>query len=88
MSRGTWVAPSFKRPTSMPHGLLVCEFEPLMGLTAVSTEPALHPLSSLSLPPSPNSHTRSLKNKHKKFFFRLKNKQRTCVNILLKKIYR
>ena len=44
------------------HDLAVCEFELHIGLTAVSEEPALGPLSpSLS---APHMHVLSLKNKH------------------------
>ena len=42
------------------HDLKVCEFEPRVGLSAVSAKPALDPLSpSLSLCPSP-AHALSL----------------------------
>ena len=50
---GTWVAQSVKRLTFISgHDLTVREFEPYMGLSAVSAQPALDPLSpSLSAPP-------------------------------------
>ena len=50
--RGTWVAPSVKRPTvgfGSGHDLTVRESEPSMGLCADSAEPAW---DSLSTPPS------------------------------------
>ena len=52
---GTWVAQLVKRLTldlSSTRDLMVREFKPHTGLDAVSTEPALDPLSpSLSAPP-------------------------------------
>ena len=48
--RGTWVAQSVKRPTldfGSGHDLMVCEFEPRLGLCADSLEPTW---DSLSLP--------------------------------------
>ena len=52
----TWGAPGWLSRLSIDfgsgHGLIVHEFEPHIGLSAVSTEPALDPLSSpLSAPP-------------------------------------
>ena len=46
------------------HDLMVHGFEPHIGLSAVSVEPALDPLSpSLSLSPSPISLSRALSKK-------------------------
>ena len=50
--RGTWVAQLVKRPTSSGHDLTVRGFKPYIGLSAVSADPALDPLSpSLAAPP-------------------------------------
>ena len=54
MLREAWVAQLVKQRTDFGSGrdLVVCEFEPHVGLSAVSTEPTLDPLSpSLSAPP-------------------------------------
>ena len=52
---GTGVAQSVKRPAlgfGSAHDLTVCEFEPCIGLSAVSAEPTSDPLSpSLLAPP-------------------------------------
>ena len=56
--KGTWVAQSVEYLTpdfGSGHDLMVCEFKPHIRLSAVSTEPAVDPLSSslsLSLHPS------------------------------------
>ena len=54
-SWGAWVVQEVERPTlgfSSGHDLPICEFEPRIGLLAVSIEPASDPLSpSLSVPP-------------------------------------
>ena len=53
---GTWVAQLVECLTldfCSGHDLTVCEFKPHIGLTAISTEPALDPLSPLSLPLPP-----------------------------------
>ena len=63
-SRGTWLAQSVKLPTldlSSGHDLMVCEFEPLVGLCADSSEPGARFgfCVSLFLCPSP-THAPSL----------------------------
>ena len=58
-SGGAWVAQSVECPTSSGHDLTIREFGPGIGLTAVSAEPALDPLSPSLCP----SHLCSRKNK-------------------------
>ena len=63
---GTWVAQSVEHLTlgfSSGHDLMVREFEPHMGLSAVSTEPALDPLSPFISAPPLLCLSFSLKNK-------------------------
>ena len=52
---GAWVAQSFQRPTldfGSGHDLVVCEFEPCIGLRADSAEPAWDSLSPSVCPSS------------------------------------
>ena len=50
--RGAWVAQLEASDFGLGHDLMVCGFEPHIRLTAVSSEPALGPLSpSLFAPP-------------------------------------
>ena len=62
---GAWVAHSVKCMTSKGsgHDLTVPEFEPHMGLSAISTEPPLDPLFPFLSAPPLLSHSLSQKNK-------------------------
>ena len=57
------MAQSVKRLTGSGHDLVVREFEPHIGLSAVSTEPASD-LQSLSLPLPTHALSSSKMNKH------------------------
>ena len=64
----TWVAQSVKHQTldfGSGHDLMICEFEPLVGLHADGVEPAWGSLSLLLSVPLPHTqvHSLSLKNK-------------------------
>ena len=51
-TQGTWVAQLVKRPTSTQVMILVCEFKPHTGISAVTAGPTLETLShSLFAPP-------------------------------------
>ena len=54
--RGAWVAQLVERLTldiGSGHDLMVCGFEPLIGVSAVSTESASDPLSPFLFAPPP-----------------------------------
>ena len=68
-ARGAWVAQSIKCPTlgfGSGYDFMVCEFEPHIGLSAVSPEPASDPCSCPPTLVPPSAHSLSKINKRKK----------------------
>ena len=61
---GTWLAQLVKCPTSAHHDLTVREFEPHIGLSAVSAEPTSDPVYPLLSAPPVCMRSLCLKNKH------------------------